>query len=157
MSDWMRREAERIRQIDERRQQQGRLQLHRAEVLKTKAPIFLAEAATATQDAVDVFNTEIAGDRQDRRLKVEIKPNCIAIGGMGAYITATLENAGAGVIVCMSESGRTSATPCLSRENLSLDVDDQDNVSMRSDQDRGPELVAKVLLGPFLRHIESLS
>ena len=144
-TDWLEQQIETIREREQIRQRQDQVQLHRANVLKAKAHIFLADAGEETKKAVDILNREFKDD-QKRQLTVETLPNAIAVGGLGSRVTATLQPGG--VIRFTTESGHAHVH---TRDHtIELTVDDQGLVYCQQPKSQGPDAIPQALLGPFL-------
>ena len=144
-TDWLEQQIESIRTAERRRQQENQVELHRADMLKAKAHIFLADAGEETKKAVDILNREFKDD-QKRQLAVETLPNAISVGGLGSRVIATLQPGG--VIRFTTESGHAHVH---TREHtIELAVDDHDLLYCQQAESRGPDAVTQALLGPFL-------
>jgi hypothetical protein len=144
-TDWLEQQIEIIRTAERKRQQENQVKRHRADMLKAKAHIFLADAGQETKKVVDILNREFKDD-QKRQLTVETLPNAIAVGGLGSRVTATLQPGG--VIRFTTESGHAHVH---TREHtIELAVDENELLYCQQAESRGPGAVTQALLRPFL-------
>jgi hypothetical protein len=148
MGDWLDDEIEALRESDRQREHRERLQLHRANVLKTKGPVFFAEVKRAVAGALRRHNEAFAATTT-RLLEAEEtqQGRTLLVRGKHAHGTLVVSLHPDGNMISIKP--KTGAVMEIEHGAIPLAIDEHDNVLAEAPDGHDAEAVVRAIMRPI--------